>query len=216
MGAVTMPPRWNRGRRWLLGVTAVGAVLLILLSPWYHGSPFALAVLLWLVGFFQLMGAGTVMAFSADLTPVHLVSILAGMAIAMFPWLGLHALVSTTSRGQRVLLGAPIAGLALIVGLGLPALVEMRAIGRPFGPWYLVGMVSVVGLGLSFVGSGVIVLRSLPRARLRALGHTLVGSGLCISVLIALPLGVIGLALSYVLLALLLMGANPNSAAHRP
>ncbi|MBC7093437.1 hypothetical protein H5T53_05485 [Candidatus Bipolaricaulota bacterium] len=156
------------------------------------------------------------MAFPADLTPVHLLSILAGMAIAMFPWLGLHTLVFTTSRRQRALLAAPIAGLALIVGLGLPALVEMRAIGRAFGPWYLAGMMSVVGLGLSFVGSGVVVLQSVPKTRLRALGYTLVGSGLSITVLIALPLGVLGLAISYALLASLLVGANSNSPAHTP
>ncbi|MCR4391394.1 MAG: hypothetical protein NUV94_01120 [Candidatus Acetothermia bacterium] len=77
------------------------------------------------------------MAFFADPTSVHIVLVAAGTAIAMMPWLGLHALDPAAHRRNRVLVVAPVAGLAVILALGLPALSEVAATGRPFGPWHL-------------------------------------------------------------------------------
>lgn len=196
---MTSPCRAAGRPWWLLGGSAFGAVALILASPWYP-SPFSVAVHIWLAGLAGHRG----MVSHIDPTPARLLLVLAlavvGTAIAVLPWLGLLVLVPVARRRDQVRLVAPIAGLVLLVALGLPALWE-RAIRGPFGPWQLAALASVAALGVSLVASGALVRRAAPRSRLSTFGAALIGSGACLATLVALPLGILGLAISYALLS---------------
>ncbi|HEU68394.1 MAG TPA: hypothetical protein ENN53_04160 [Candidatus Acetothermia bacterium] len=152
-------------------------------------------------------------------TPARLALVLAltlgGTAVAVLPWLGLPILVPVARRRDQVLLVAPIAGLVLLVALGLPALWE-RAIGGPFGPWQLAALASVAALGVSLVASGALVRRAAPRSRLSTFGAALIASGACLATLVALPLGILGLAISYALLSSLWLKGSRRDLPYRP
>lgn len=206
-GVCTMTRPWRADGRagWLLGGSAMGAAALILASPWYP-SPFSVAVQTWLVGAVQIWLAGHPGIAVAHMAPaparltLNLALTLGGTVVAVLPWLGLPLLVPVTRRRDRIVPVAPIAGLVLLVALGMPALGE-RAIKGPFGPWQLAALASVAALGVSLVASGALVRRAAPRSRLSTFGAALIASGACLATLVAVPLGILGLAISYALLS---------------
>jgi len=188
---------------------AANSAIAVAMIPWVPLAPFFGIAARWVVWFAASVRGGHVTAATHEPSLVAFLP-LVGAALLSYPVL---ALVAQRHRRARIAIWS---SRAYALFLALLAGIEIAAAFLAADAWWDVGRIALAcasGLSIAAVGIGLRQVEAEASSWLPALSLTLIVSGLCIATFILLPVGLVGLLVSYLLLVgVLLWGGRAGAA----
>ena len=186
---------------------ALSGAVEVALTPWLPLAPFSGVAMHWMRWFGDAFFDGRLALAAHEPSPVALLPVIGATALA----LPLLYVVMQAHRRSRVAMGFAWASAVLLASL---AGLEIAGSLLASAPWLDVGRIALtcaVGLALGGLGFGLRKTAARPKWLIPTLGWILLCSGLCLASFVLIPLGLLGLLVSYLVLTVVLLRRE-----HRP
>lgn len=188
---------------------AANSAIAVAMIPWVPLAPFFGIAAHWVVWFAASVRGGHVTTATHEPSLVAFLP-LVGAALLSYPVL---ALVVQRYRCSRIAIWS---SRAYALSLALLAGIEIAAVFVEADAWWDVGRIALTcasGLSIAAVGIGLRRAEVGASSWMLALNLILIASGLCIATFLLLPVGLIGLLVSYLLLVRVLLAGERGGAA---
>lgn len=197
---------------------AVGSAIALGLMPWVPLAPYFGATARWVAWFAESVLGASAASATTD-SPLTIFLPLLGAATLAWPLLVLAA--GTHGCTRVVVRSARLFAVLLVLLAGIEIADALLATHSALGVGRIV-VTCASGLSLATLGVGLGKAVTRAKAWMRVLRGALLVSGLCVASHVLLPVGMLGLLLAYILLAIVLLhrdhlGTEPQEgpATHR-